>query len=68
MNKAKLISILKGAIIALSAGGTTALIAYLSGMDWSGMAVWVQILAAVIINTLRKYAEKEPLKAETDEQ
>lgn len=68
MSKAKLISILKGAIIALSAGGTTALVAYLAGMDWSGAAVWVQILAAVIINTLRKYAEKEPLKADEDGQ
>lgn len=67
MNKEKLISILKGALIALSAGGTASLISYLSGLDWSQYGIWAQAVAAVVINALRKLLEKDTRKVETDE-
>ena len=60
MNRDKIISVLKGAVVALAGGGVAAMLAYLDAVNWSATGGPIAgALVAICINALRKYLQKE---------
>lgn len=58
MNKDKLISIAKGAVIAMAGGAAAAGLQYLGTVDWGVYAPLAGAAISIGINALRKWMEK----------
>lgn len=54
MNREKLLSVLKGAVIALLGGGLVSALQYLGTVDWGVAAPLVSAAVSVAINAARK--------------
>ena len=61
MNQDKLLSVLKGAVIALLGGGLVACLQYLQTVDWGWYAPLVASAISILINAARKALEPAPL-------